>query len=157
VAVRESQGSHRTKRGSSTKISADSRFSGDDISPDHIQVIASGFECLFRVMARNKSGVIIKGHIALPAQTIKNNQETGIFLVDVRTHEIDDGDVVPRLTPRTKSVAKHEPEGSFQHCLVSLLKTSFFIESENLAGRGQLLIRARKETVDLGPVNRVRL
>ncbi len=48
-----------------------------------------------------------------------------MFLVDARPHEIDDGDVVPRLTPRAESVAKHEPESSFQHCLVSLLKTSF--------------------------------
>jgi hypothetical protein len=79
-----------------------------------------------------------------------------MFLVDARTHEIDDGDVVPRLTPRTESVAKHEPEGSFQHCFVSLLKTSFFVKSENLAGRGQLLIRAREEAVDLRPVNGVR-
>jgi hypothetical protein len=79
-----------------------------------------------------------------------------MFLVDARTHEIDDGDVVPRLTPRTESVAKHEPEGSFQHCFVSLLKTSFFIKSENFAGRGQLLIRAREEAVDLRPVNGVR-
>jgi hypothetical protein len=62
-------------------------------------------------------------------------------------HKIDDGDVVPRLTPRTESVAKHEPEGSFQHCFVSLLKTSFFIKSENLTGRGQLLIRAREEVL----------
>ncbi len=108
-------------------------------------------------MARNKSAVIIKGHIALPAQTIKDNQQAGIFLVDVRAHEIDDGDVVPRLTPRTKSLAKHEPERSFQHCLVSLLKTSFFVKGENFAGRGQLLIRTREEAIDLGPVNRVRL
>ena len=108
-------------------------------------------------MARDKSGVIIKGRVALPAEAIKDDQQARMFLVDARPYEIDDGDVVARLTSRTESVAKHEPEGSFQHCLVSLLKTSFFIESENLAGRGQLLIRACEETVDLGPVNRVRL
>jgi len=70
-------------------------------------------------------------------------------LFDARPHEIDDGDMVPRLTPRAESMAKHEPEGSFQHGLVSLLKTSFLIKSENLASRGQLLIGACEEAVDL--------
>jgi hypothetical protein len=57
-------------------------------------------------MARNKSGVVIKGCIALPAQTIKHNQQARMFLVDPRTSEVDDSDVVPRLTSRTESVAK---------------------------------------------------
>ena len=135
---------------------SDSRLSGDDISSDHVQVVTGGFERLLGIMVRNKSGVIIKGHIALPAETIKDGEQTGMFLVDARTHEIDDNDVVTRLTPRTESVTKHEPEGSLQHCFVSLLKTCFFIKSENLTGRGQLLIRAREEAIDLRPVNRVR-
>jgi hypothetical protein len=79
-----------------------------------------------------------------------------MFLIDAGSHEIDDGDVMPRLTPRTEPVAEHQPEGSFQHCFVSWLKTSFFIKSENLSGRGQLLTRAGEEAVDLRPVNRVR-
>ena len=44
-------------------------------------------------MMRNKSGVVIKGHIALPSETVKDNQETRMFLVDTRLHKIDDGDV----------------------------------------------------------------
>ena len=48
-------------------------------------------------MVRNKSGVIIKGCIALPAETIKDDQQPSMFLVDTRPHEIDDGDVVARL------------------------------------------------------------
>jgi hypothetical protein len=80
-----------------------------------------------------------------------------MFLVDARPHEIDDGDVVARLTSRTESMAKHEPQGSFEHRFVGLLKASFLIKSENLASGGQLLIRAHEETVDLCPVNRVRL
>lgn len=79
-----------------------------------------------------------------------------MFLVDARAHKIDDGDVVPRMTSRTESMAEHEPEGSLQHCFVGLLKTSFFIKNENLARRNQLLIRAREEAVDLHPVNGVR-
>jgi hypothetical protein len=55
-------------------------------------------------MARNKSCVIIEGCIALPAETIKDNQQTSMFLVDARSHEIDDGDVVPRLTSRMESM-----------------------------------------------------
>ena len=155
VALERHQGDEglRNVRGLSV---SDSRLSGDDISSDHIQIVVGGFESLLGIMVRNKSGVIIKGHIALPAETIKDSEQTGMFLVDARTHEIDDGDVVTRLTPRSESVTEHEPEGSFQHCFVSLLKTGFFIKSENFASRGQLLIRAREETVDLRPVNRVR-
>ena len=75
----------------------------------------------------------------------------------MRPHEIDDGDVVAWLTPRTEAMAEHEPEGSLEHCFVGLLKASLFIKSENLMSRRQLLIGAREETVDLCPVNRVRL
>src|SRR5271157_84919 len=135
---------------------SDSRLSGRDIGSDHVQVVAGGFESLLGIMVRNKSGVIIEGHIALPAETIKDSQQTSMFLVDARPHEIDDGDVVPRLASCTKSVAEHEPQRSFEHCFVGLLNTSFFVKSENFAGRGQLLIRAREEALDLRPVNRVR-
>ena len=72
-----------------------------------------------------------------------------MFLVKARPHEIDDGDVVARLTSRTESMTEHEPEGSFVHCFVGLLKASLFIESENFVSRGELLVRAREETVDL--------
>jgi hypothetical protein len=125
------------------------RRSGSDIKSNHIQVVAGGFESLLGIMVRNKSGVIIKGCVALPAETITDNQQTSMFLVDARPHEIDDGDVVARLTSRTESMAEHEPKGRFEHCLVGLLKTSLLVKSENFASRGQLLIRAREETVGL--------
>jgi hypothetical protein len=135
---------------------SDSRPSGLNIGSDHSQVVARGFERLLGIMVRNKPGVIIKGHIALSAETIKDSQQTGMFLVDTRPHKIDDGDVVPRLASGTESVAEHEPQRPFEHCFVGLLKTSFFVKSENFAGRGQLLIRAREEAVDLRLVNGVR-
>jgi len=116
-----------------------------DINSDHVQVVVGGFESLLGIMVRNKSGVIIKCCIALPAETIKDDQQPSMFLVDARPHEIDDGDVVARLTSRTESMAEHEPQGSFEHCFVGLLKTSFFIKSENFPSRGQLLIRAREK------------
>jgi hypothetical protein len=112
----------------------DSRLSGRNISSDHSQVVGAGFESLLGIMVRNKSGVVIERGITLPAQTIKYNQQTGMFLVQARPHKIDDCDVVPRLTPGAESVAEHESEGSFQHCFVSLLKTCFFVKSENFAG-----------------------
>ncbi len=105
-------------------------------------------------MVRNKSGVIIKGCIALPAETIEDDQQPGMFLVDARPHEIDDGDVVPRLTSRTESMAEHEPEGSFEHRFVGLLKTSFFVKGENFVSRGELLVRARRESVRSAPNQR---
>ncbi|MGO9084513.1 MAG: hypothetical protein ACLQBK_04740, partial [Candidatus Sulfotelmatobacter sp.] len=68
---------------------------------------------------------------------------------------IDDGDVVPRLTSRTESMAEHEPQRSLEHCFVGLLKASLLVKGENFASRDQLLIRAREEAVDLRPVNDV--
>ena len=139
------------------RAGADLRLSGCNISLDHAQVVAGRFERLFGIMVRNEPGVIIKGYIAFPAETIKDDQQPSMFLVDARPHEIDNGDVVPRLASCTKSVAEHEPQRSFEHCFVGLLKTRFFIKSKNFVSRGQFLIRAREETVDLCPVNRVRL
>ncbi len=106
-------------------------------------------------MARNKPGVIIKSQVPLPAETIKDNQQTGVFLADAGPHKIDDGDVVSRLTSRTKSMAEHEAEGSFEHCFVGLLKTSFLVKGEDSVGRGELLVRAREEAFNLRPVNGV--
>jgi len=142
-------------RGRSTDISTDSRLSGDDISSDHIQVVAGGFEGLLGIMARNKSGVIVKGCVALPAETIKDNQQTGIFFIDARTHKIDDGDVVPRLTSRTESMTEHEPKGRFEHCFVGLLEAGLLVKSQNLVSRGELLVRAREKAFNLRPVNGV--
>ena len=135
---------------------SDLRLSGRDINSDHIQVVAGGFESLLGIMVRNKSGVIIKGCIAFPAETIKDDQQPSMFLVDARPHEIDDGDVVARLTSRTESMAEHEPQGSFEHRFVGLLKASLFVKGENFVSRGELLVRAREEAVNLPPVNGVR-
>src|SRR5260370_40909438 len=93
-----------------------SNLSGSDVNSDHLQVVPGGFESLLGVMVGNKSGVIIKGCIALAAETIKDDQQTSMFLVDVGPHKIDDGDVVPRLTSRTESMAEHEPPRSLQPC-----------------------------------------
>lgn len=54
-------------------------------------------------------------------------------------------------------MAEHKAQGSFQHCLVRLLKASLFIKSENLVSRGKLLVRTREKAFDLRPVNGVRL
>ncbi len=59
-----------------------SRPSARKIASDHAQVFTGGFESLFSIMVRNKSGVIIKGGIALPTETIKDDQQTSMFLVD---------------------------------------------------------------------------
>ena|SRR3984893_2710831 len=136
---------------------SDLRRSGRDINSDHIQVVAGGFESLLGIMVRNKSGVIIKGCIAFPAETIKDDQQPSMFLVDARPHEIDDGDVVARLTSRTESMAEHEPEGGLEHCFVGLLEASLLVKSENLVGRGELLVRAREKAFNLRPINGVRL
>jgi len=64
-------------------------------------------------MMRNKSGVFIKGHIALPAETIKDSQQTGMFLVDTRPHKIDDGNVMTRLASRTNPWLNMNPREAF--------------------------------------------
>jgi hypothetical protein len=51
-----------------------------DISSDHVQVVAGGFERLLGIMVRNKPGVIIKGHIALPARRSKTPSSPACFL-----------------------------------------------------------------------------
>jgi len=145
------------KRGREAISVSDLSPSGCDISPDHTQVIARGFKRLLGIMARNKSCVIIKGCIALPAETIKDDQQPSMFLVDARSHEIDDGDVVPRLTSRTESMAEHEPERRFEHCFVSLLKASLLVKGENFVSRGEFLVRAREKAFNLRPINDVRL
>jgi hypothetical protein len=58
------------------------RLSISDISSDHVQIVAGGFERWFGIMVRNTPGVIVKSHIALPPGTIKDDQQTGMFLVD---------------------------------------------------------------------------
>ena len=49
---------------------------------------------------KNKPTIVVEGPIAFPSETVKDNQQTRMFLVDTRPHKLDDGDVVPRLTPR---------------------------------------------------------
>ena len=115
-----------------------------------------GFRATISARITFKSGVVIKGCIALPSETIKDHQQTSMFLVDARPHEIDDGDVVARLTSRTEPMAEHEPEGSPEHCFVGLLKASLLVKSENFVGRGELLVRAREKAFNLRPVNGVR-
>jgi hypothetical protein len=134
---------------------SDLRLSGSNISSDHIQVPTCGFESMLGIMARNKSGVIIKGCIAFPAETIKDDQQPSMFLVDARSHKIDDGDVVARLTSRTESMAEHEPQRSFEHRFVGLLEASLFVKSQNFVSRCKLLIRAREKAFDLRRVNGV--
>ncbi len=108
-------------------------------------------------VVRNKSGVIVKGCVAPPAETIKDDQQTSMFLVDARPREIDDGGVVARLTSRTESIAEHEPKGSLEHCFVGLPKASLLVKRENFVSRGGLLVRAREKAFNLHPVNGVRL
>src|SRR3989442_9486 len=132
------------------------RFPACNVSGNPIQVLAGGFEGLLGIVVRNKSGIVIEGQISLPPKTIKDGQQTAMFLVNASPNEFDDCDMVSWLASGTKPVAEHEPEGSLEHCFVGLLKTGFLIKGENFVGRGEFLIRARKEAVNLRPVNGVR-
>jgi hypothetical protein len=133
------------------------RLSVYDVRSDHSQVVGSGFKRDLSVTMGNKACVIIKGHVAFPPQAIKNNQQASMLLADPRPHELDDRDVVPRLTSGTESMAEHEPEGSLKHRFVGLLQGSLLVESEDFVGRGELLLGAREKAFDLRPVDGVRL
>lgn len=80
-----------------------------------------------------------KDRIALPAEMIKDNQQTGIFLVDARTHEIDDGDVGPRLTPRTNPWLNINPREAFSIASYACGRQASSSKARNFAGRGQFL------------------
>lgn len=134
-----------------------SRSPGRDIGSNHIQVVRCRFQRLLGIMVRNKSGVIVQCQIALAAKAIKDSQQTGMFLVDVRPHKLDDSDVVPRLASGAESMAEHEREGCFEHCFIRQLKASLFIKSENPVGRSELLVGTGEKAFNLCPVNGVRL
>jgi len=127
------------------------------VSANRIQVLPSGFDSLFGIVARHKSRVIIEGQIALPPETVEDRQQRGMLLVDVCSNEVDNCDVVSRLASSAETIAEHVAQGSLEHCFVGLLKTRFLIKRKNFAGRGEFLIRTGKKTVDLRPVNGVRL
>jgi hypothetical protein len=65
-----------------------------------------------------------------------------VFLVDTGSDEFDDRDVVTGLASRTETMAEHEPESSFEHRFISLLKAGLFVESKYFMGRGELLFGA---------------
>ncbi len=132
-----------------------SRPSRRDISPDHIQVVSCSFERLLRIVARNKSRVVVKGQISFAPEAIKDGQQTGMFLVDACPHKFNDSDVVSRLASGAESMTEHEPEGCLEHCFVRLLKTGLFVKSQNLVGRSELLVPTREKAFDLRPVNGV--
>jgi len=118
------------------------RLSCTDVSADHTQVVAGGFEGLLGFMVRNKSGVVIQRNIPLPPQSVKHGQQPSVLLVYARLDEIDDRDVMSRLTSSAETMTEHETERSFQHCFVGLLKASLLVESKYLMGGSELLLRA---------------
>lgn len=85
-------------------------------------------------MLRDKSGVLIKSHIAFTAQTIKDDQQRDMFLVDTRPHKFDDGDAMSGLTSRAEPMAEHEAQGCLEHGLIGELKAGFLVERQHLVG-----------------------
>ena len=78
------------------------RFPACDVSANHIQVLAGEFEGLLGIVVRNKSGIVIEGQISLPPKTIKDGQQTAMFLVNASPNEFDDCDMVSwRLLARS--------------------------------------------------------
>ena len=59
-----------------------------------------------------------------------------MFLVDARPDEINNRDVMARLTASAEAVAEHEAQGRLQHRFVGLLKAGLFVESQDLVRRG---------------------
>jgi hypothetical protein len=106
---------------------------------------------------RDKSRVVVQRQIAFSAEPIKDRKQAGVFLVDMGTNKFDYGDVMSGLAANAGGMAKHESQRSLEHGFVCLLKTCFFIKSENLASGNKFLLSALKKALDLGPVYAMRL
>ena len=99
-------------------------------------------------MMRHEPSVVVKGQVAHAPKAIKHGQQAGMFLVDARSNEFDDRDVVPGLAPDTKAMTEHESEGRLEHRFIRLLKASLFINGENFMSRRELLVGlARKRSI----------
>jgi hypothetical protein len=85
-------------------------FPSVNISADHAYEVASEFESLFGVVARNESGVVIEGHVSLAPEAVEDYQQASVFIVNTAPDELDDCDMMPRLASRAKAVAEHETE-----------------------------------------------
>jgi len=57
-----------------------SRFPSDNLSADHAYEVASGFEGLLGVVARNESGVVIEGRVSLTRRRSKTVSKPACFL-----------------------------------------------------------------------------
>jgi hypothetical protein len=97
----------------STLLGAGSRFSRVDISANHSDKLAREFERFFGLMARNKSSVVIECHVSLSPEPVEHGHQTGMFLVNSRPDEFDDGNVMARLAPGAEPVAEHEARAAF--------------------------------------------
>lgn len=106
---------------------------------------------------RNESGVIVQDQIPFAPETVQDGQQASVLFVNPGANEFDNRDVMARLTSGAEPVAEQKSQGSLEHRFVCLLKAGFLIKGGNFAGRGELLIRARKEPIYLCPVNDVRL
>jgi len=98
------------RRGRVAQKSLPSWFPSGNVSADHAYEVASGFEGLFGVVARNESGVVIEGHVSLAAEAVEDNQQASVFLVKAAPDELDDRDMMPRLASRAKAMAEHETQ-----------------------------------------------
>lgn len=103
-----------------------------------------------------KAGVIVESKIPFASQPIKNGQQAAMLLVDARPNKVNDRNVVPWLAFSPKAMAEHETERCLQHGLVGLLQACFVVKSQDLTGRGGLLIGAGEKTIDLRPIDGVR-
>ena len=124
-------------------------FSCADVGSDYAQVLASRFQRLFGIMLRNKTSVFVKSHIAFPAETIKGDEQSDVFLVSTRPHEFNDGDVMSGLASRAESMAEHEARRSLEHGFIGQLKAGFLVERERLVRRSEFLVLAlaRKRSI----------
>ncbi len=75
-----------------------------------------------------------RGPCPLSPETVEDRQQAGVFPIKASSDEFDDGDVMPGLASRSEAVAEDESQGSLQHRLVGLLKTSLLVKSEDFMG-----------------------
>jgi hypothetical protein len=133
------------------------RFASGEVGAKNLEVAAGCGNGFFGVVVRNEAGVVVEGKISLPTETVEDGQQGSVLFVQTRPNEINDGDVVSRLTPGAEAMTEHECERSFQHGFIRLLQAGFFVKCENFVGGCELAFGACEEAVDLRPVDAVRL
>lgn len=119
-----------------------------DVGADCFEVSLSCLDCSFG-LREGDEGDVVKRIVALAAHAVEEGEGWSESRVEVRSGELDDGDVMAELHPRSLAVAEHEGERAFQHCLIGGLVGGFFVDPEVLTSGSGFFVRVGEEAAHL--------